>query len=138
MTQTPQERGYDFEDRWAAVFGVKPTKGSGSLWYAKLDVSTGEIIFSLKHTDHESFRVTTGMLEEALAAVLGPMGKGLNTIPAMGIEVGEAHHQFVVLPADDFIRIVTDAITFRQPSKSEVRRAQANLTGIDRKAQDDD
>lgn len=135
--RTAQERGYDFEDDWADLFGSKVQKGSGNLWYAKLDVPTGQMIWSLKHTDAESFRVTPEMIEEAIEAVYGPMGKGLGIIPAWAIRVGQKRRRLAMMEADDLIKILTEGVTIRQPSKGEVKRTRASMSALERKALDD-
>jgi hypothetical protein len=132
--KTPQQRGYDFEEAWADLFGSSVQKGSGNLWYAKLDVPTGQMIWSLKHTDAESFRLTGDMIDEAVEAVYGPMGKGLGTIPAWAIQVGKARRRLVVVEAADFVKLVTEGVSIRQPSKGEVKRARASMTSLERKA----
>lgn len=132
--KTPQQRGYDFEDAWADLFGTSVQKGSGNLWYAKLDVPSGQMIWSLKHTDAESFRVTGDMIEEAIQAVYGPMGRGLGTIPAWAIQVGKDRRRLAMMEANDLVKLLTEGVTVRQPSKGEVKRARANMTALERKA----
>jgi hypothetical protein len=127
--ETSQVHGRRFERFWAALFGVKPVKGSGALWYAKLDVNDASILWSLKHTDSESFRLHKGLMSEAEHAIHGPGGVGGSTIPGIATSVdGEV---FVTLHAEDFIRLMkNNKGGYIPPTKSEGKRTRAKTIGI--------
>jgi hypothetical protein len=127
--ESAQAAGRRFERFWAALFGVKPVKGSGSLWYAKMDVGDGSILWSCKHTDHESFSISTGLMREAQQAITGPGGVGGETLPGLAVSVGG--EAYVTLRAEDFLRLFKTAATgYIEPSKGEAKRARARLPGL--------
>lgn len=135
--KTPQEKGYEFERDWAEIFGVKPVKGSGSLWYLKLDVGTSHVLFSCKHTDHQSFRVTKDLMREAVTAINGPGGSGGETEPGLAISVdGEI---FVVQRAGDWLRGRTEeGMAFIKPDKGEAKRRRSKVPSMMRDLDDHD
>lgn len=132
--KTAHEKGYAFEEQWAAIFGTKPTKGSGALWWLKMDVGTSHVLFSCKHTDHQSFRVTKDLFRELIDAISGPGGIGSESEPALAISVdGEI---FVVQRADDWVRGRTeDGMGFIRPDKGTEKRRRAKLPAMLRDAE---
>lgn len=132
--ESSQAHGSRWERAWAKMFGVDPQKGSGSLWYAKLDVADGSILWSLKHTDAASFRVTTDLMHEVQSAISGSGGVGGDTIPGLAISVqGEP---FVVLRAGDFMRMVTQDVKHVAPPADEVKRRRAAVPALMRDRDD--
>lgn len=127
--ETPQKAGRRFEAFWASLFGVKPIKGSGSLWYAKLDVADGgSILWSCKHTDNQSFRISRELMAEAQQAILGQGGVGGDTIPGIATSVdGEV---YVTLRADDFLRIFQEDSKWIPQSKGEEKRARSRIPSL--------
>jgi hypothetical protein len=127
--ESAQKTGYRFERYFAKIFGVSPTRGSGSQWTAKMDVGDGTILWSLKHTDAESFRVTQGLMREVIDAINGPGGVGGDVIPGLAISVqGEI---YTVLRADDLIAMLTsDEVGYIRPSKGEAKRRRARVPNM--------
>lgn len=126
-----QKTGYRFEKWWARIFGVEPTRGSGNQWYAKLDVADGSILWSLKSTDAESFRLTKALMREVQDAITGPGGIGGDVIP--GIAVAVDQEPYVVLRAEDFMRLAqSDEIKYMRPTKANQKRARAKMTALER------
>jgi len=121
---TPAQRGRLFESVWAKIFGVEPQRGSGNKWYAKMDVADGQILWSLKHTDKESFSVSKKLFGEVQQAIFGMGGVGGTTIPGIATEVGE--DQYVTLRAEDFMRLMTENVRYITPSVDEQKRSRAN------------
>lgn len=133
--ESPQKRGRRFEKFWAALFGVKPVKGSGALWYAKLDVSDASILWSCKHTEDKSFRVSKELMSEAEEAVLGQGGVGGETIPGIATSVdGEV---FVTLRAEDFLRLFQTEGKWIPRSKGEEKRARSRIPSLLREEEGD-
>jgi hypothetical protein len=125
---TPQKEGRRFEKFWANLFGVKPVKGSGSLWYAKLDVADASIMWSCKHTDDKSFRVSSDLMREAQEAVLGQGGVGGETIPGMAVSVdGDV---YVTLRAEDFLSLFQKEGKWIPKSKGEEKRARSRIPSL--------
>ena len=126
--ETPQKAGRRFEAAWAELFGVKPVRGSGSLWYAKLDVNDASILWSCKHTDNQSFRISRELMAEAQHAILGQGGMGGETIPGIATSVdGEV---YVTLRADDFLRIFQQEGKWIPKSKGEEKRARSRIPSL--------
>lgn len=123
-TRNAQRRGYDFEARFAKVLGAKPTRGSGSHWTAKMDVSTGSLLVSCKHTDASSFRVTKGHMREIQKECQGEQE------PVLAIDVdGEV---YIVQRAGDWLAARTAAAgtEYISSSKADVRRATAKVPAL--------
>lgn len=129
IDKTPQQNGRLFERYWANLFGVEPIRGSGNQWTSKMDVIDGAILWSLKHTQHDSFRVTKELMREVERAINGPGGIGGNTIP--GIAVSLSGEPFVTLRAEDFLRLLEgDASKYLAPSKGEAKRSRSKVPQI--------
>ena len=126
--ESPQKAGRRFEAFWASLFGVEPVKGSGSLWYAKLDVNDASILWSCKHTDSQSFRISRELMAEVQQAILGQGGVGGETIPGIATSVdGEV---YVTLRADDFLRIFQADSKWIPKSKGEEKRARSRIPSL--------
>jgi hypothetical protein len=123
--KTPQEKGYEFEEKFAEALGAKPTRGSGNQWFAKMDIGGAEILWSCKHTDNESFRMAKSLMREVQDAIIGQGGIGGSTIPGMAISVdGEV---YCTIRAEDFLRLIQEEVKFVQPSKGEAKRQRAKI-----------
>lgn len=124
-----QRRGYDFEEKFADLFGVEVQKGSGSVWYAKLDVADSTILWSCKSTDAQSFRLSRDTMREPQEAINGPGGIGGSTIPGVATSVdGEV---FVTLRAEDFLRLADSGeLRYNESSKANAKRARSKVPGL--------
>ena len=128
---TPQGEGRVFEGRFATLFGVEPQKASGSLWYAKLDVADGQILWTLKHSDKgrlkfDSYDVADDLMREAVQAINGQGGVGSSTMPGVATQDADGN-VFVTLRAEDFARMVTENIKYVAPPTDEVKRARSRV-----------
>lgn len=122
---TPQENGRQFEKEFADSLGAKLVKGSGNQWFAKLDVSSAHILWSLKSTSKKSLPFTSALMQEAEAAILGSGGVGGETVPGVATSVdGEV---YVTLKQADFIRLFQSDVKFIEPSNSEKKRQRSKL-----------
>lgn len=127
--KSPQDKGRYFERVWGKIFGVKPVPGSGSQWFAKLDVADGAILWSLKYTEKQSFSLSKSLMREAEEAVTGQGGVGGSIIP--GIATSVDGEQYVTLRAEDFVRLCrSDAYKYIVPTKAEQRRTRANVPSL--------
>lgn len=98
---TSQDRGRVFDYELASLIGGQRVRGSGNTVYAKLDAGVGGlIVVSGKHTDAESFRVTTDMLDEAVKAVLGPEAPHSGVDSFVVVQLGEARRRVAVVDLD--------------------------------------
>jgi hypothetical protein len=134
--RTPQEKGFDFEDAFAKALGVKPQPGSGSVWWAKLDVYDTQILWSLKHTTKETFKITRGLISEVVRNVFSFGGVGPSTIPGVAVAL-EHDDVYVVLRAEDFMRLVTEQRQYVAASKDSAKRATARLPALLRDDEDE-
>jgi hypothetical protein len=126
--ETPQKAGGRFEKLWASVLGVKPQKGSGNSWFAKLDVADGSITWSLKFTTKPSFTITKELLREAEQAIYT---NGSNSLPGLAIAFDDGDEVVVVLKASDFVRILsTGAAKYIVPSKGEAKRQRSQIPAL--------
>jgi hypothetical protein len=127
--ESPQRTGRRFEAFWARVFGVEPTRGSGNQWHARLDVGDGAILWSCKHTDADSFRLSRELMREAEAAINGPGGVGGKTLP--GIAVSLDGEVYCVLRAEDFLRLLkTEGAAYIPPSRGEQKRSRSKIPAL--------
>src|SRR4051812_10344961 len=94
---TPQNEGGRFEKFWARLFGTEPTRGSGNIWYAKLDVGDIRFLWSCKFTDAESFRVSKGTIREVQDAINAPGGIGGSAIPGVATAIDGGSEVLVTL-----------------------------------------
>lgn len=131
-SKTAQEKGYDFEKEFGAALGVKPTKGSGNQWFAKMDLGDSSILVSCKHTDAESFRLTAAHMREVQAACVGEQ----EPVEAISVR-GEV---YVVQRLGDWLaaRSKPAEAAFIKPGKSAVKRATAKVPALLRQTEDEE
>lgn len=129
-----QEDGLAYEERLASLLGAKLQPGSGSQWYAKLDLDAIEILFSLKHTGKQSLKVTPSILREAIqeATKLGSKG----AIPAVATDI--AGEDFVLLRVNDFAKLMEEETKFVPAKRADIKRSRASVPEVLRKAQEDE
>jgi hypothetical protein len=101
---TPQQEGRDYESELAERYGSKAQPGSGASPRFKLDWKLGGLLFSVKRTTHESYRLTAAELREALAGAAGPGGRG--ETPAMVIHMEGFPDDVFVLRGSDLRAIL--------------------------------
>lgn len=98
--------GQQWEDDLADKTGANVVPGSGSRWYAKLDVRGRKTLWSAKATGAASFRVDHDMLRELRSSIATPGALGLDVIPIMGIRLGSGDEVAVCL-LDDFLLMMS-------------------------------
>lgn len=116
------------------MFGVKPIPGSGSQWYAKLDVGARELLCSLKHTGKASYTLSRSVLREAVQQATKMGSKG--AIPVVGVDI--AGEDFVILRTDDFAALLEEDASFVPVKPSDAKRRRASIPAILREGNDDD
>lgn len=137
--ESAQKGGFRFETFWAKFFGTEPTKGSGSQWFAKLDVSTTAILFSLKHSANDVLKFgryrLKDLFRETDEAVNGPGGVGGSTVGAVAIHEEETGEIYVIFRGSDFLRMAqTGDIHYIVPSKGSQKRSRAKIPALLRDA----
>lgn len=104
VVRTPQQAGRDYEAELAERLGghLQPNSGAGPRW--KLDLKLGSLLFSAKHTTHESYSLKASDLREAMAGAQGPGGRG--ETPAMVIRMAGFPDDVVVMRASDLFALL--------------------------------
>lgn len=131
MGRTAQEKGRDFERRWARKVGAKAHKGSGNYYLWRLDASNkARYLWSCKHTDNKAIRITLDDIREVINAVEGPGGIGGNTKPIMAISINE--EEFVLQRANDWLDEHTEGakVQFIKPDKEAEKIATRNTSPL--------
>lgn len=129
LGETAQRTGYRFEKYFARLLGSQPIRGSGSQWTAKLDIRDGAVLWSLKHTDADSFRLSNDLMQEAVRAIYAPGGTGGDLIPGIALSInGEI---YTVLRGDDFLRLMTsEAPVYIPQTKGDAKRSRARVPNL--------
>ena len=126
---TPQQEGRDYEAELAARYGGTPQPGSGAGHRYKLDWKLASVLFSVKHTIHESFTLKASDLRETLAGSQGPGGRG--EVPMMAIKMaGFPDDVFLVRGSDMRAIFQGDVEISVAPSKREAKLAAARTEKI--------
>lgn len=134
MRNKDQQAGIDFENEFNKKIGGKLVPGSGSRWHSKLDVNGKSILWSLKCTKFDSFRMTKDLLWEAITAVSGPGGKGSSTYPGMAVRMGS--EDFVVMRLSDFMEIFTEEEKIFKTDKTHAKKKAAMTPKFNRSEQE--
>ncbi len=113
-----QQAGIDYEKHLAEVIGAHLQPGSGSKWYAKLDLSGRSILWSLKHTGKDFFRITKEILREAIVAA-----NEEGCIPGWAIDI--AGEDFVLMRGHDFRMLMEEDHKVIAQSKRSAKRKRA-------------
>lgn len=123
---TSQDRGREFERRWAERVGASHHSGSGNFYLWRLDASNrGRYLWSCKHTDSEAIRLTIGdILEVEKAAV----SEGV--APVMAISING--HEYVLQPAQQWLDEHTEGakVEFIKPTKHDERLAKRKTSPL--------
>jgi hypothetical protein len=126
---TPQQQGRDYEAELANRYGGKAQPGSGATPRFKLDLKLGSLLFSAKHTEHESYRLKAEDLREALAGSQGPGGRG--EIPAMAIRMQGFPDDVFVMRGSDLRALLEEEVTASiSPSKRSAKLQAAARRGV--------
>lgn len=113
-----QQKGIDYEARLAKLLGADLVPGSGNQWYAKGDLSGRAILWFLKHTGKDFFRVSKAVLHEAITA-----SNKTGAIPAWAIDI--AGEDFIMMRANDFIMLHEEDFEVAKPTKVARKRKRA-------------
>lgn len=116
---TPQQQGRDYELELAERLGGRPQPNSGAGPRWKLDLKLGSLLFSAKHTVHESYGLKASDLREALAGAQGPGGRG--ETPAMAIRMAGFPDDVVVMRGSDLLALLEGDV--EAPAIAPSRRA---------------
>jgi hypothetical protein len=114
-----QQAGIDYEKRLAEVIGARLQPGSGSQWWAKLDLSGRSILWSLKWTSKDFFRITKAVLREAIVAA-----NKEGSIPAWAFDI--AGEDFILMRGNDFRMLMEEDHKIIAQSKRTKKRKRAS------------
>jgi hypothetical protein len=129
------ENGNQFERDFCARIGGELTPGSGNKWYAKLDVDSGTILWSLKSATTSggkpavSYLLSIHEFNEAIEASRGPGSRDI--IPGMAIRIGGVL-DIVAMRVDDLLEILREPERFRlkTESKGELKARRARTPAL--------
>jgi hypothetical protein len=114
---TPQQAGRDYEVELAASVGGEPQPGSGAGDRYKLDLKLGSLLFSVKHTTHESYSLKASELREALEGAQGPAGRG--ETPGMMIKMAGFPEEVWIFSGSDMRAIFGGEVELEVGSSSK-------------------
>ena len=123
--KSPQENGRLYESYLANLLGMKTVKGSGALWYNKLDVEGNGLLLSAKFTTKNSYALSAGVIQESIAATTAVGGVGADVIPALALGIGG--EDLVVMRLEDLTGLLTDNTKLFEPSKKEAKESLAKI-----------
>ncbi len=130
------EAGFEFEERLfrklrGRLQGLRRQPGSGSQFFAKLDLGASTLLWELKKPSiyrgerAQSFRLTKDIIDKARAAITGSGGVGGDHHYAVVIEIEDT--VLIVHELDDYIAQVTEEVKLFQPTKDQQRHARADI-----------
>lgn len=134
--KTPQQAGREFEKQVAKKHDLKLHKGSGNLWYLKLDIGGKEIVFECKWSSSDSITISRAMIQKAQEATRGPGGEGVTPAIIAGSE-GLRTPQ-VILDLNDLIMLLEEKRELFMQSKTHAKRERASVPSLFRKKERDD
>lgn len=127
---TAQARGYAWDRELANRLGkgARAHPGSGNR-ILQLDAGQGLLLASGKHTDADSMRVTQAMIDETVAAVLGPeaMQGGYNSFLAVHFGEDLSGPALAVLDLDLYISQIKAPPAIVPSTKRDDQRATSRL-----------
>lgn len=123
--KTPQENGRNYEAYIAELLGLKTVKGSGALWYNKLDVEGKGLLISVKYTEKNSYALSAGVVQESIAATTAVGGVGADTIPALALGIGG--EDLICMRLTDLQGLLTDNQKLFEPSTKELKASLAKI-----------
>ena len=82
------------------IFGGKRQSGPGARGQLRLDVAGNHLMIECKDTKHESFSVTTEMLDKAFDRALGPASASPGVTPIVAVRLGVDRRRLAVVDLD--------------------------------------
>lgn len=126
-----QQAGIDYEERMAKVIGARVQPGSGNQWYAKLDLSGRGMLWSLKHTGKDFFRLSRAIMLEGIKAAVDE-----GCIPGWLVDI--AGRDYVIMLSEDFMMLMEEEHKVVKQSKSRARHRAAAVPALLRDQEEDD
>lgn len=116
---SPQEMGRLFEREFVAEIGGRLVPGSGSTPRAKLDVDQATLLWSLKWTAAESYRLTAADVREAVAGARGPGSRMV--LPLLGVRIAGVGESISVARTSDLLAMLRGEV---ETSFTHARRSE--------------
>lgn len=120
--RAPQERGRDFEEEFAEIWGMQLVPQSGGGFKAKLDVGGTEVLVELKQTGNGSYRLAADDLRKAFAGAAGPGGKGKVMMFAVRME---GFDDLLIARVPDMLAILRKDVEFQAPTTKRMDKRAA-------------
>ena len=125
--------GRKFESLFAKLFGGTEVPGSGNQPFRKMDIEGDSLLWSLKATKKESFRLNKKDLKEVYEAVRGPGGVGGSVIPGLAIcfvegeEPSTKDEIFAVIPMNDLVALFEDEAKIFENTKPKEKLKKTEI-----------
>lgn len=125
-----------FETLFAKKYKSKKVPGSGNQPFRKMDIEGNSLLWSLKATKNESFRITKKDLKEVYDAVKGSGGVGGTIIPGLAIcfvegdEPKPSDKIMAIIDMDDLVAISEQEIKLFELSKSKEKQSIAKIPSL--------
>jgi len=120
--------GDELENDLRSVLGGRRVAQSGGGAFWKGDVGDDDkFLWMAKATDRGGFRITTSLLQEAIRAVRGTLGRGDGWKPGVAVKVEETGEIWCLIRAADLAELMTRPPEDRpkEAGKAAERRARA-------------
>lgn len=125
---SPSRTGREYEKYIADQLGMQTVKGSGSLWYNKLDVEGRGLLISAKYTEKNSYALSSGVIQEAIAGASGVGGVGGETVPTLVLGIGG--EDLAVMRLSDLRGLLLSGTKLFEPSEKEQKKSAAKVPRI--------
>lgn len=128
--KTPQQLGYEWEEKVSKDFDAPIQTGSGNRVYAPLDVAGRRFLISAKNTIHQSFSLSKKVFEEAVEKTVGTKSAGgTDVIPIVAVRLGDGT-EIAVLPMEDLIALMKAPPELIESSKQDNIRHTARTPSL--------
>ena len=129
-SMTPQDRGRQWEQELCRLVGGRQSVGSGNQVNSVLDVGVnGLLVIEAKSTEHESFRVTTDLLEH-VANQAGGMAAGSRADWMLAIRLGAAQRRVALVDLDVLVGWLREPPGLLEATPRQRMRAAARAPSL--------
>lgn len=135
MSANKSRIGRLFEKFFANKYRLKQVQNSGAGAFFKMDVEGNLILYSLKATAADSFRVTKKDLDEVIDSTIGPGGTG--AIPALVFTYGLTDEEMkptdpvlVTMQFDDLVALLSENAKAFKATPDDVKLVESEVPSL--------